>query len=510
MLSKATHLGIVILMILALFSCRSRKDFIERQASKSYKAEYIPKKHEMRAAWLPTVFRSEYAQMTPEQMKADFVRKLDQLQSIGFNTIIFQIRPESDAWYRSDLEPWSRFLTGVQGRAPQPEWDPMAFLIEECHKRCMEFHAWINPYRAATGANNQLSYLHPYHRHPTWFLKYNNQLLYNPGLEECREYICLVVGDIVRRYDIDAIHMDDYFYPYPVAGVPFPDAETFRRHPRGFSDINEWRRDNVNKLIEEIKATIDAHKPHVRFGISPFGIYRNQKNWSKGSRTNGLQNYDELFADVLLWDKMGWVDYIMPQLYWEMGHKAADYTELAYWWQKHLTKAHYYIGQSVERTMKVNELHPKLVIAHDTSHGVAMWPADEIFKDFKDIVRQLRDVYWSHPALTPSYEGISLGAHRPEPIQSVWIEEDRDGRYLKWRTPLYQGGAATRYYVVYAYDRSRKDTNGASPEDIVAITQHPFYKLPVLNGKTKVSYFVTQVNRYNAESPMSKRVKAVI
>lgn len=464
----------------------------------------------MRAAWLPTVFRGEYAQMTTEQMKADFVRKLDYLQRAGFNTVIFQIRPESDAWYRSDLEPWSRFLTGVQGQAPDTSWDPMAFLIEECHKRCMEFHAWINPYRAATSASNTLSYLHPYHRHPEWFLKYNNQLLYNPGLKACRDYICLVVGDIVRRYDIDAIHMDDYFYPYPVAGVPFPDEETFRLQPRGFTDIREWRRDNVNKLVEELKATIDAFKPYVRFGISPFGIYRNQKSWSKGSLTNGLQNYDELYADVLLWDKKGWVDYIMPQLYWEMGHKAADYTELAYWWQKHLTKAHYYIGQSVERTMKVDQLHPKLIIAHNTSQGVAMWPGDEIFKDYKKITQKLTKEYWYLPALTPSYENISLGAHKPEQIEDLWIENTPDGRYLKWNTALYAEGAAIKYYVVYAYDRSRKDTDGESPEDIVAITQQPFYKLPVLNGKTKVSYFVTQVNRYNIESKMSKRVKAVI
>ncbi len=508
-MSKVSLLSLAFFATLLLFSCKSKKDFIEREAERSYRIAYSPKKFEMRAVWLPTVFRGEYATMTQEEMKADFRRKLDFLSSIGFNTVIFQIRPESDAWYKSSHEPWSRFLTGKQGQAPEPEWDPLTFLIEECHKRCLEFHAWINPYRAATNASATLAPSHPYHRNPGMFVTYNNQLLYNPGLDASREHICTIVRDIVTRYDVDAIHMDDYFYPYPVAGIPFPDMDTFRANPRGFQDIRAWRRDNVNRLVSDLKRTIESVKPYVRFGISPFGIYRNQKNDPEGSRTNGLQNYDDLFADVLYWDKMGWVDYVMPQLYWEMGHKAADYTELAYWWQRNISTAHYYIGQSVERTMKADELHPKLIIAHNTSQGNCMWPGEEIFKDYRKVANTLKSKYWLFPALIPPFL-TGQGAVIPEVVADIRIEPMPDGLYLRWRGDLYQGGGATKYYVVYAYDRRRGGQDGTSPEDIVAITRHPYYKLPRLNGKTKVTYYVTQVNRYNIESPMSERLKTVI
>ena len=258
--------------------------------------------------------------MPTDKLKQTLINQLNSLQGAGINAIIFQVRPEADALYASQYEPWSRFLTGVQGKVPEPYWDPMQFMIEECHKRGMEFHAWINPYRVKTSLKNELSPIHIYNSHPEWFVTYGDQLYFDPALPESRNHICKVVTDIVSRYDVDAIHMDDYFYPYPIKGKDFPDDASFARYGGGFSNKADWRRSNVNILIQKIHETVRGLKPWVKFGVSPFGIYRNQKSDPLGSDTNGLQNYDDLYADVLLWARKGWVDYNIPQIYWQIGH----------------------------------------------------------------------------------------------------------------------------------------------------------------------------------------------
>ena len=303
-------------------------------------------KREFRAAWIQAV-NGQFKGMPTEKMKATLIGQLNSLQGAGINAIIFQVRPEADALYASKIEPWSRYLTGVQGRAPQPYWDPMEFMIDECHKRGMEFHAWINPYRVKTSLANQLAPQHIYNRHPEWFLTYGNQLFFDPALPQSRDYICQVVSDIVSRYDVDAIHMDDYFYPYPTKGVEFPDSASFARYGRGFDNIGDWRRSNVNLLIRKIHETIRGLKPWVKFGVSPFGIYRNQSSDPLGSRTRGLQNYDDLYADVLLWAREGWIDYNIPQIYWQIGHPVADYAELVDWWAKHSEGRPLFIGTSI-------------------------------------------------------------------------------------------------------------------------------------------------------------------
>lgn len=291
-------------------------------------------KREFRGAWIQTV-NSRFRGIPAEQLKQTLISQLNSLQEAGINAIIFQVRPEADALYASQHEPWSRFLTGEQGRIPSPVWDPMQFMIEACHERNMEFHAWINPYRVKTSLKNELAPTHIYYQHPEWFVTYGDQMFFDPALPHSREYICKIVTDIVSRYDVDAIHMDDYFYPYPVKGMDFPDDASFQRYGGGFSDKADWRRSNVNILIKKIHETVRALKPWVKFGVSPFGIYRNEKTDPLGSRTNGLQNYDDLYADVLLWAREGWIDYNIPQIYWEVGHKAADYETLVKWWARH-------------------------------------------------------------------------------------------------------------------------------------------------------------------------------
>ena len=301
-----------LILLLALFLATGVGAQIQQQSP-------YPKR-EFRGAWIQAV-NGQFRGIPTEKLKQTLIDQLNSLQGAGINAIIFQVRPEADALYASQLEPWSRFLTGVQGQAPSPYWDPMQFMIDECHKRGMEFHAWINPYRVKTSLKSELSPNHLYNIHPEWFVTYNNQLFFDPALPESRRHICMVVADIVSRYDVDAIHMDDYFYPYPAKGMDFPDDASFARYGGGFTNRADWRRSNVNILIQKIHETIRGLKPWVKFGISPFGIYRNEKNDPLGSKTNGLQNYDDLYADVLLWARNGWVDYNIPQIYWQIGRR---------------------------------------------------------------------------------------------------------------------------------------------------------------------------------------------
>lgn len=308
-----------------------------------------------RGAWIATVANIDWPNTEsvgyPATQQQELIDILDSLQSIGINSVIFQVRPTADALYWSELEPWSHWLTGIQGywqdyggllSGIDDLYDPLEFITSEAHDRNMQVHAWLNPYRVTISMmdTSQLVSNHLMKRHPEWFWQYGEQWYFEPGLDETRQWICLVVEDIVSRYDIDAIHMDDYFYPYPKPRLPLPDKACFEAHPRGFTDIREWRRNNVNMAIRDISQTIRSTKPWVKFGISPFGVWRNNTRDSIGSATTaGLTNYDNLYADVLLWIREGWIDYVCPQLYWHIGNRAADYNTLAHWWALRVNEA---------------------------------------------------------------------------------------------------------------------------------------------------------------------------
>ena len=311
-----------------------------------------------RAAWISTVANIDWPSKAAignyEQQKSEMIAMLDAFQAMHLNAVVFQVRPTADALYPSELEPWSHWLTGKQGQAAT--YDPLEFVCTEAHKRGIDVHVWINPYRVTIPAMNMenLAPTHMYNQHPEWFVKYGKQWYYAPHLQETRDFLCKVVADLVTRYDIQAIHMDDYFYPYPISGEDFPDAEAFAKDSRGFNNIGDWRRDNVNLAIEAVHKTINSIKPNVEFGISPFGIWRNKANDPRGSETNGLQNYDQLYADILLWMEKGWIDYVVPQLYWEIGKKVADYKTLAYWWAQHASETcKVYIGMELIAIIKV-------------------------------------------------------------------------------------------------------------------------------------------------------------
>lgn len=494
------------IVLCVVTSCSTVREVPRQTTSKEAKREF-------RGAWIQTAFQGEYKDMTPQQMKKDFVRKLNYLQDCGINAIVFQVRPEADAFYKSKIEPWSRFYTGEQGVAPAGNFDPMAFLIEECRKRNMEFHAWLNPYRVSTSGNTRLADTHIYHQHPEWFVTYNKQILFDPGLPESREFICRVVRDIVTRYDVDAIHMDDYFYPYPAPGISFPDDASFRKYglSKGFTESQrgDWRRDNVNTLVSELKRTILLAKPWVRFGISPFGIYRNKKSTGdgSGSNTNGLQNYDDLYADIIYWVKQGWIDYNIPQVYWEIGHSAADYTTLVKWWDKNANGGHLYIGQDVARTMKADQLTRKMRYERTLPNvsGNCFWPANEILWNNKGVADSLKRNYHRYPALIPAYTHMHNQApHEVEKMQTEWTP---DGFILHWQAEQSPTNPElARYFVVYCFD-SKEPIDLNNPAKIAAITHQPYYRLPYNKGKQKYRYVVTAVDRFHNESLKGKSKK---
>jgi uncharacterized lipoprotein YddW (UPF0748 family) len=472
-------------------------------------------KREFRGAWIQCV-NGQFQGMGTQEMQKTLTYQLDELQKMGANAIIFQVRPECDALYESSLEPWSRFLTGQQGRAPQPYWDPLQWMITQCHQRGMELHAWINPYRAKTKGTTSLASNHVGAAHPERCFRYDDLLILNPGLPENRDYICQVARDIVTRYDVDGIHMDDYFYPYPVAGQQIPDDQEFRLYSNGIKDRGDWRRYNVNLFIRQFYETVHTAKPWVKVGISPFGIYRNKKSAAIGSQTNGLQNYDDLYADVLLWINNGWLDYCVPQIYWEIGNKAADYDTLIRWWNQYCAARPLYIGEDIERTVKHADLQnanqnqqaakQALHLQMPNVKGTVLWYAKAAVDNTGNYATALRQNYWRYPALQPQMPFIDKKAPKaPRKVKPIWTS---DGYVLFWTAPKGKkwDDVATRY-VVYRFKKGEK-ANIGDPSKIVTITSQPFLKLPYKDGVEKYTYMVTALDRLQNESkPAKKNVK---
>ena len=471
-------------------------------------------KREFRGAWIQCV-NGQFHGLGRDRMQATLTHQLDRLKACGINAIIFQVRAEADALYESPYEPWSRYLTGQQGRRPDPYWDPLEWMIRECHARGMELHAWINPYRAKTKGTTELARNHPYLNHRSRFFAYDGQLFFDPGLEENRRYICRIASDIVRRYDVDGLHMDDYFYPYPAAGQSIPDDATFRAHSDGIADRGDWRRRNVSLLIEALHDSIRAVKPWVKFGVSPFGIYHNARPGSNipGSATRGLQNYDDLYADVLLWADKGWVDYLLPQLYWEIGHKAADYETLVKWWARYAGSRPLFIGQDVLRTAKAadpvnpgtNQMARKMRLqrSQPTIGGSCQWYAAAVVDNPGNYAAALEHDYHRYPALQPRMPFIDDKAPRkPRKLKDVWTA---DGYLLFWTAPKAKRPMdEARQYVVYRFAKGEKVTTD-DPSHIVAITDKTYYKLPYDDGRTKYTYVVTALDRLQNESKATKK-----
>ena len=369
---------------------------------------------EFRGVWVATVENIDWPSkrgLSNQTQKEEFIALLDRHQKNGMNAIIMQVRPSGDALYPSTLEPWSEYLMGTQGLPPSPFYDPLEFMIQETHKRGMEFHAWINPYRAVF--NVKKSSVAPSHIskiHPEWFLTYGDKKYFNPGLPQVWQHTNRIVRDLVSRYDIDAIHMDDYFYPYRIAGKEFPDEKTYQQNSRGLSK-DDWRRSNCDTIVKQLYASIHQIKPGVQFGISPFGIWRNKSKDARGSETKaGQTNYDDLYADILLWLEKGWVDYITPQIYWEHGHPLANYDTIIDWWDQNSYGKNLYIGHGMYKAGSNNPWRDKNELPYQIkrmrslqhTNGSAYFSSSSFNNNINNWNDSLQQKYYQKPALLPT------------------------------------------------------------------------------------------------------------
>lgn len=468
-------------------------------------------KSEMRAVWIATVNNIDWPSkpnLSVDDQKKEMIQLLDIMKQFNLNTVVFQIRPAADAYYSSSLEPWAQWLTGQQGRVPEPFYDPLEFVIDECRKRGLDIHAWLNPYRAITDTTNITAINHITRTHPEWFLTYGRTVYFDPALPQTRDYFASVVSDVVRRYDIDAIHMDDYFYPYRIAKVNFPDDSSFVKYSRGYSpeQKDEWRRENVNIIIKQLSDSIKAIKPWVEFGISPFGVWRNVVKDPAGSETKaGVTNYDDLFADILLWQKNGWIDYITPQIYWHIGFKVADYTVLSDWWSRNTYGCRLYIGQApyrigrkvsakewrtskeIVRQIKLNRTFPNI--------SGSMFFSAKVFRNnplrLKEKIK--RDLY-RYPSLAPSNNRITpvIPCRPSETLLSV----NEGSIHLSWEKEY-----NTKKFVIYKF-RKGKPADMNNPENIFLVTSETSVSFPAgkASDVSKYSYFITSLSQTNTES----------
>lgn len=470
-------------------------------------------KREFRGAWLHVIGQSQWQNKTPAKQREYIVQQFDLLQDAGCNAVIFQVRPTADALYKSRYEPWSAWLTGKRGKAPSEDWDPLEFAVSEAHRRGMELHAWLNPYRVTSNAKDILPENHDSKLHPERYVHFNGQTFFDPAYQENRDFICLVIEDIVKRYDVDAIHIDDYFYPYPANGQKFNADDASYAKFGGGKNRNDWRRENVDKLIEQISRTIRSTKSWVRFGVSPFGIWRNKSSDPEGSNSSGLQNYDDLFADPLLWARKGWIDYLAPQLYWSLDLKAAPSRHLARWWNDHANGVDIYIGQDIKRTMdtadpgnnSADELDTKIKLSRslDNVKGNVWWHGYWLTDNYHGVANRLKADYQSTLALAPAYGDLSRKPASPKGLKFVrengrlllaWDAEEH-GRSMKDTDAV--------KYVIYEFLPDEDTANLEVAETIIAITPSHRLVLAEKGGEADLkgnTYVVTAIDRMNRES----------
>ena len=474
-----------------------------------------PPKHQMRAEWIAGVHNIDWPSrqgMSVQDQKAELAGLYDEAVDNGLNAVFVQVRPTADAFWPSPHEPWSEWLTGEQGG--DPGYDPLEYAIEEAHARNLEFHAWYNPYRVAMHDDpGRLVEDHPARRNPDWVFSYNGQLYYDPGVPQARDFVIEAMMHSVENYDIDGVHFDDYFYPYP-GDAELPDADTYAEHGARFDDIEDWRRDNVDTMVRRMSEAINAVKPHVKFGISPFGIWRNSSTDPEGSDTNGSQSYDGQYADSRKWVTEGWLDYINPQIYWEIGLPVADYAVLVPWWEEVAasTGTHLYIGQAAYKVGNAgawedpNELslHLDFNRDHPGVQGDVYFSATSLRTNAQEAMGIVREDHYSSPALVPVKK--DLGGTVPAPPRA---SAGGDGTLSITPGP----GERPAYYAVYAFDgvpdREQARCGIQDPRAMLGTVRagdDGTASFEVSEG-TDTTYYVTALHRLHHESRASSPVR---
>ncbi|MDA0195630.1 MAG: family 10 glycosylhydrolase [Bacteroidetes bacterium] len=469
----------------------------------------IPHKQQFRGVWIATVRNLDWPSkpgLSVRRLKKEYLNQIDKLKDLGMNAVIVQIRPTADTFYPSEYEPWSEFLTGKQGLAPPSFFDPLQFMINETHKRSMEFHAWFNPYRAVrNNLDPKLSPEHVFFQHPDWFVSHGKDVYFDPGIPPARKFVEKVIADVVSRYDIDAVHFDDYYYPYRLEGIEFPDTLSFSLYHREFPPErkDDWRRDNVNTLVKELYDTINHLKPWVHFGISPFGVWRNRSDDPDGSDTQTLQtNYDDLYGDALAWLKNGWLDYILPQCYQYLGRDIMDYRVVTKWWNDHNFGVNFYIGQGpyrlgnsdsglpwtegneIDRQLYFNDSIPNLL-------GSGYFRSLTFMNNPLGVNEILKNKFYAYHALPPASH---LDADKNCNINIRIVENTVKKRSinLKWEADLPE---QVRYYAIY------KSTDNENPENIVAVTADNKIELKFKSADVVPSNLsITVIDRFRKES----------
>ena len=451
-------------------------------------------KRQLRAMWISSVSNIDWPSRTGlsvSAQQAEYRSWLDLALQRNMNAVIVQIRPTADAFWPSPYEPWSQWLTGTQGKSPG--YDPLAFMVAEAHARNLEFHAWFNPYRVANHTDpTRLVASHPARQHPGWVFAYGGKLYYNPGIPAVRAFVQDAMMDAVTRYDIDAVHWDDYFYPYPSGSTQIPDQQTFAQYGGGFSSIQDWRRNNVNLLVQEMRQRISAAKPWVKFGISPFGIWRNASTDPLGSATSGLQSYDAIYADTRLWVRQQWLDYIAPQIYWHIGFSTADYAKLVPWWSDVVagTTVQLYVGQATYRLgasgedpawQRATELTDHLFLNRDHPQvaGDIHFSAKDVRANRLGGMSRLAADHYSRPALVPLAAGLG-GAAPPAPTITSAVR-GTTGVTVSWQR---EAASAPASYAIYRVD-------GGGPTDPCQLEDASHLIKTVAAGGTGGTYLDT-------------------
>jgi uncharacterized lipoprotein YddW (UPF0748 family) len=478
-------------------------------------------KREFRGTWIASVANIDWPSGTGqsvETLKRNLTDLLDAIKDANLNAVFFQIRPECDALYKSNIEPWSYWLTGTQGLAPAGDFDPLQFAIDEAHKRGLELHAWLNPYRARyAGGTYSRAANHVTNLHPDWILKFGNLYILNPGLPEVRDYNVRVVADIVSRYDVDGIHFDDYFYPYPPDNMTANvtnnalDDKAFQDDPRGFTNKNDWRRDNVDIQMKAISDTIHALNPKIKFGISPFGIWKN----GVPSGITGMDAYSAIYADPMAWLKQKSVDYLIPQLYWRIGG-SQDYLKLMPWWADSTKKyeRHYYTGNifgSYAATELPNQL--KANRSNSKTDGMVLFSAKHIPGNSLNFADSLKARYFSNPALIPNMNWKDqVKPNVPSGLRWDKLAGVR-GDGLIWNIPSAASDGETAFmYAVYKFiSSSVQPSDLENSSNLYNIVGTSYASLKAKDNASGTMYFgVTSLDKNYNESTISNIISVQI
>lgn len=474
----------------------------------------IPKR-ELRGVWVATMANIDWPSsvgMSVAQQKAELLRILDAHQRAGINAVFFQVRPSADAFYSKSDEPWSRFLNGKPGAAPSPAYDPLELIIQETHNRGMELHAWFNPYRATTTLSDvHVTANHVTKRHPEWFFTYGAKKLFNPGIPAVRDYIVDVIMNVVRNYDIDGVHFDDYFYPYPEKGLAIPDGATFRQFGKRFSRIDEWRRNNVDILIESLNERIHKEKKYIKFGISPFGIWQNKNQHPEGSESAGLSGYSQLYADAKAWLDNRWIDYINPQIYFPFYNRAAPFEKLTDWWGNVANGRHVYIGHAAYRVgsntagWKDKNQLPNQIRYSRTSppiFGSVYFSSKSLVNNLGGFRDSLQYNLYRFKALPPTMPWLDDVA--PNAPRDLYCRALGSGDVsLRWQEPMPAPDGEIAYgYVVYRFNEG-EEINLENPQNILEIiydAKRNYFTDFSVRRNSRYTYIVTALDRMKNES----------